>query len=84
MVINNYSGDDLTANLGPNILRSTAASIILAAIALFGRLISRKSRKVSLNASDYTIILGFMGAVGLSVATFKSMYADPIHVQYVH
>lgn len=61
---------DLTEDLGPRIIAEIAVCSALAFLAVVGRLVSGRAKKVALSASDCTIIAGLLGALtasGLSI-----------------
>ena len=47
--------------------------MVLAALALFGRLLSRHIKKHTLTMSDYLIIAGFVGSTAVSMIVLASM-----------
>jgi hypothetical protein len=72
MATNIPSGVDLTADRGPEIIRSIAAVASLAALIVIGRFVSRKIQKAQWKASDYTIVLGLFGCWGMTAAVITS------------
>ena len=70
-----YLNVDLQDNRGPEIVRAVAIPAALAAIAVVCRLVSRRLKHLDLKASDYTIILGLLGAwaVGGGLIAGKKM-----------
>ena len=57
-----YSNVNLQDNRGSEIIRAVAIPAALATIAVFCRLVARRLKHLDLRASDYTIILGLVGA----------------------
>ena len=57
-----YSNVNLQDNRGPEIVKAVAIPAALAATAVACRLISRRLKHLELKASDYTIIIGLLGA----------------------
>lgn len=57
---------DLGDNRGPEITQSISIVVVLSTLSLIGRLFSRRLQKAPLAASDYTIILGWLTACGMT------------------
>ncbi|ERF72506.1 hypothetical protein EPUS_09033 [Endocarpon pusillum Z07020] len=61
---------NLGDNRGPEITQSITVVVVLTALSLIGRLFSRRLQKVPLAASDYTIILGWLTACGMTIIIY--------------
>ena len=66
MATDTFYGADAHDNPGPNIYLSISVIVILSSIALAGRLIARRLKRVSLGLSDYTLIAGWLIGWGLA------------------
>lgn len=73
MALNVRPGVDLRANRGPEIIRYTSVVAVLATFAVVGRIISRKIKKTTLDASDVMIVLGLIGCWVETVTEITSM-----------
>ena len=61
-MVNMDTSGSLGVSRAPEIISSVLSVAILATIAVVLRLISRKLKKMHLSASDYTSVLGLVGA----------------------
>ena len=71
-------GTDLSANRGPEVIRTVVPVAVLATIAVVCRLYSRKLKKLQFAAHDYLIIGGLVLAWGCAAITITSTYLFPI------
>ena len=57
-----YTNNEMQDNRGPEIIRAVAIPAALAAVAVFCRLVARRLKNLDFRASDYTIVIGLIGA----------------------
>lgn len=53
---------DLDANRGPWVIRTGATCCVLAVVAITGRLLARRLTRAPYDASDWTLIVGYICA----------------------
>ena len=65
--------DNLNANRGPVVIQTLITVMVLAALALFGWLLSRHIKKHTLTMPDYLIIAGFVDSTAVSMIVLAGM-----------
>ena len=61
---------NLSDDRGPGVNTSISIVSVLAGIALIGRLLSRRLKKIPLSASDHTLVLGWLMGCGVTICVY--------------